>query len=282
MNMFGRYSFGDYFRDGPTAFGAGRRRGARQPRRRVGRRQHSLASASITRVDTSCWRTSGSAGSATRWTCCRSTSARGRRPTPAFPGLNFDDFTSGLPFFRIEGEGGVRHGFGARLWTSATAATVRSAQNEKQWQFVGNVTKLCRQSHLQVRHRRAPRLQPARPERRAPLGRADVRAAPHARAPLGGGLGLATFLLGDVRRFTRYVSPNPDARERQWRHFYYAQDTWRANSEADAQLRSAARRHQSADRQRGGQRRLARSRHGPDPRRRRRRHRSERQHRELG
>ena len=42
-----------------------------------------------------------------------------------------------------------------------------------------------------------------------------------------GGIGLATFLLGDVTHFSRYVSTNTDARERQWRHFYYAQDTWR-------------------------------------------------------
>jgi hypothetical protein len=45
-----------------------------------------------------------------------------------------------------------------------------------------------------------------------------------------GGLGLATFLIGDVTNFRRYVSPNTDARERQWRHFYYVQDTWRANT----------------------------------------------------
>ena len=42
-----------------------------------------------------------------------------------------------------------------------------------------------------------------------------------------GGLGLATFLIGDVTRFTRYFSEQTDAREQQWRHFYYAQDTWR-------------------------------------------------------
>ena len=30
--------------------------------------------------------------------------------------------------------------------------------------------------------------------------------------------------------FARYVSTSTEARERQWRHFYYAQDTWRANS----------------------------------------------------
>ncbi len=46
---------------------------------------------------------------------------------------------------------------------------------------------------------------------------------------LGGGLGLATFMLGDVTTFSRYVSTSTNARERQWRHFYYAQDTWRFN-----------------------------------------------------
>ena len=44
----------------------------------------------------------------------------------------------------------------------------------------------------------------------------------------GQGLGLATFLLGDVTNFGRYISTQTDARERQWRHFYYGQDTWRA------------------------------------------------------
>jgi outer membrane receptor protein involved in Fe transport len=30
-----------------------------------------------------------------------------------------------------------------------------------------------------------------------------------------------------VTRLRRYVSPNTDARERQWRHYYYAQDVFR-------------------------------------------------------
>ena len=36
------------------------------------------------------------------------------------------------------------------------------------------------------------------------------------------------YALGDVTHLRRYVSTSTDARERQWRHFYYAQDTWRA------------------------------------------------------
>src|SRR5262249_3871959 len=37
-----------------------------------------------------------------------------------------------------------------------------------------------------------------------------------------------TLLLGNVTSFERFVSTSTDARERQWRHFYYGQDTWRA------------------------------------------------------
>ena len=50
-----------------------------------------------------------------------------------------------------------------------------------------------------------------------------------------GGLDLATFLLGDVTSFARYVN-NPNlpgannAAERQKRWFFYGQDTWRATS----------------------------------------------------
>jgi hypothetical protein len=42
-----------------------------------------------------------------------------------------------------------------------------------------------------------------------------------------GGFGLATFLLGDVTSFNRFYSTSLNAQERQWRTFYYGQDTWR-------------------------------------------------------
>ena len=41
------------------------------------------------------------------------------------------------------------------------------------------------------------------------------------------GLALATFLLGDVTSFQRYVSQSLDAAERQKRWFFYGQDSWR-------------------------------------------------------
>jgi outer membrane receptor protein involved in Fe transport len=45
-----------------------------------------------------------------------------------------------------------------------------------------------------------------------------------------GGLGLGTFLLGQVTTFNRYVSSSTNAQERQKRLFWYGQDTWRATS----------------------------------------------------
>jgi hypothetical protein len=43
------------------------------------------------------------------------------------------------------------------------------------------------------------------------------------------GLGFATFALGDVSTYGRYVSSSTNAKEFQKREFFYAQDTWRLN-----------------------------------------------------
>ncbi len=47
-------------------------------------------------------------------------------------------------------------------------------------------------------------------------------------AAIPGGLGLGTFLLGDITNFERFVSSTTNAAERQKRTFFYVQDTWRA------------------------------------------------------
>jgi len=48
--------------------------------------------------------------------------------------------------------------------------------------------------------------------------------------PSGGGSGLASFLMGDVSRFERYVSNSLDARETQNRLFFFVQDQWRVTN----------------------------------------------------
>ena len=42
-----------------------------------------------------------------------------------------------------------------------------------------------------------------------------------------GGLGFATFVLGEVTNYQRYASTSTNAKEFQKRLFFYAQDTWR-------------------------------------------------------
>ncbi len=51
-----------------------------------------------------------------------------------------------------------------------------------------------------------------------------------------GGLSFATFALGDVTSFNRYVSTSTNAKEFQKRVFFYGQDTWRATSKLTLNL----------------------------------------------
>jgi len=149
--------------------------------------------------------------------------------TPAadagIPGINLgDDFTSGLPFFELNG-GAAQMRFGSGL--DAGRCNCPLAEHEKQGQIVSNLTRLAGNHTIKfgVDVRRAYNLRvPSDSHRSGQLYFNEQGTA----GPNGGGLGLASFLLGNVERMVRYVSPNTNARERQWRQFYYIQDTWRA------------------------------------------------------
>ena len=110
------------------------------------------------------------------------------------------------------------------------------AEDESQWQIVANFTKILGTSHtlkFGVDVRRAHNLRiPSDSHRAGELTFNGNRTI----GPTGGGLGLATYLLGDVTFFKRYVSTSTDARELQWRHFYYLQDTWRPSSKLTIDL----------------------------------------------
>jgi hypothetical protein len=151
-----------------------------------------------------------------------------RRGLPGYPGLNLgDDFTSGLPFFELGNAKAVpaQIRFGSGL--DAGRCNCPLAEHEKQAQVVANLTKLLGNHTVKfgVDVRRAYNLRvPSDSHRSGQL----YFNADRTQGPTGGGLAIASFLLGDVQRMIRYVSPNTDARERQWRQFYYLQDTWRA------------------------------------------------------
>lgn len=146
--------------------------------------------------------------------------------TPAtaagIPGLNFDDFSSGLfaGFINVNGPSGSSDiNFGSGLGVNRCNCPLD--QDEKQYQVVTNLTKIVGNHTMKfgVDVRRAFNLRvPSDNHRSGELTFGQNRT----------GLGLATFLIGDVTSFRRYVSTSTDARESQWRHFYYAQDTWRA------------------------------------------------------
>lgn len=156
----------------------------------------------------------------------------GTRPAAeaGIPGLNVDDFfTSGMPFFAIEGPGGFQIGYALE----PNGCNCPLDQDEQQYQFVNNWTFL-RGNHAykfggDIRYAINLRV-PSDAHRSGQLrfneARTGVRLNP-SDPNITGGLGIATFLLGDVTNFVRYVSTRTDAKEYQRRWFFYGQDTWR-------------------------------------------------------
>lgn len=159
--------------------------------------------------------------------------------TPAtdagIPGLNFDDFSSGL-FAGFINTGNADINFGSGLGVNRCNCPLD--ENEKQYQIVSNLTKVVGNHTLKfgVDVRRAFNLRvPSDNHRSGELtfgrdrtgGDYLVNPADPSTRVTAPGNGLATFLVGDVTSFKRYVSTSVDAKEQQWRHFYYGQDTWR-------------------------------------------------------
>jgi outer membrane receptor protein involved in Fe transport len=240
LNMFGRYSFADFTIDGPAAFGdAG------------GPELVSLGGLSKVRNQ------SGAYGFDYTWNDRLVTDFRfgffrykvnvlprdfGRNTSTdvGVPGLNLDIFSSGLfAGFVIDprrqnlgggftfGSEELRKGFnfGSGLFVNRCGCPLD--QDENQFQWVTNTTRFSGNHIVKfgVDLRRAYNLRvPSDLHRSGELTFDTGRT----RGVASGGLGLATFLLGDVTGFGRYISSNTDAREKQWRHFYYGQDTWRA------------------------------------------------------
>ena len=166
----------------------------------------------------------------------------GTQPATAagIPGLNLDNtYTSGLPAFTI---GNITNnpGYGDSLKPyqlgyslGVNQCNCPLTQTENNYQFIDNLSK----SHGNHTFK---------------FG-ADIRFATNLRVPsdnhrageltfngtnVGGGIlkpgdspspgiGLATFLLGDVSGFNRYVSSSTNASERQKRFYWYGQDQWR-------------------------------------------------------
>jgi outer membrane receptor protein involved in Fe transport len=226
LNTFGRYSIGDFFRDGPTSFGKG-----------GGQELVSLGGVSDVRNQSIAYGVDHTFSPTTlvdfRFGWFRyhvNVLPFDFGTTPAtdagIPGLNFpnDPFSSGLPAGFVQGP--VSFNFGSGLGVNRCNCPLE--EDEQQFQWVGNLTKFVGNHSFKfgIDVRRAYNLRvPSDAHRSGELTFAEDRTSLQG----AGGMGLATFLIGDVTNLRRYVSLNVDARERQWRHFYYAQDTWRPN-----------------------------------------------------
>jgi len=140
------------------------------------------------------------------------------------PGLNLDaTYTSGMPYFNLgTATGGLR--FGYALGTNSCNCPLDEQENEFQW--VGNVTHQHgdHSTKFGADFRYAMNLRVPSDSHRSGELTFDPSTT---QGPNGGGLALASYLLGDVNAFTRYISNSTDAAERQHRFFSYIQDTWR-------------------------------------------------------
>lgn len=152
------------------------------------------------------------------------------------PGLNMgDSFTSGAPGFDIADAdrsgnqgtsnptgGGAQYGSGLNINRCNCPLTER----EDQGQIVANLTRIMGNHSFKfgvdLRYARNLRV-PSDTDRTGLL-----HFTPGATSDGGstGGLGFASFMLGDVNSFGRYVSVSTNAKEFQKRDFFYAQDTW--------------------------------------------------------
>ncbi len=155
--------------------------------------------------------------------------------TLAIPGINIGGtITSGSPGFVVTsvpggsgGTNGTVYGDGLNINRCNCPLTER----EDQFQVVNNWTKIVGnhtfKGGVDLRYGRNLRV-PSDNDRAGQLNFNVGPTSDPADTTAAGGLGFASFMLGDVTSFNRYVSTSTNAKEFQKRAFFYGQDTWRA------------------------------------------------------
>jgi len=157
------------------------------------------------------------------------------------PGINIGgNITSGSPGFNItnlpSGSGGTNgtvYGDGLNVNRCNCPLTER----EDQFQIVNNWTRVIGNHSVKVGAdlRYGRNLRVPSDNDRAGLMNFNVGPTENA-STLKGGLGFASFMLGDVTSFNRYVSTSTNAKEFQKRTFFYGQDTWRVTHDLTLNL----------------------------------------------
>ncbi len=154
------------------------------------------------------------------------------------PGLNQGDIiTSGAPGFALEDPGSYGNGNSSSVYGQGlgwTHCNCPLREHEDQFQLANNWTKTLGNHSVKfgadLRYARNLRF-PSDTDRTGIMNIGTGPTSngnPDPKAPYTTGLSFATFALGDVATFGRYVSTSTNAKEFQKRYFGYAQDTWRA------------------------------------------------------
>jgi len=168
-----------------------------------------------------------------------SDAAKSPMDTLGFPGLNSGPGivgapeTGGLSGFQFTVNGGPTGSGNGTLSSFGDGLNIGRCncpltESEQQFQFVNNWTRT--QGNHTIKFgadiRYAENLRVPSDASRTGLLNFDSGATSSAGSQ---GLALATFLLGDVTSFQRFVSTSLDAAERQKRWFFYGQDSWRVS-----------------------------------------------------
>ena len=167
--------------------------------------------------------------------------------TLGIPGINTgSNFTSGSPGFQIDGlPTGTTNNpvFGNANWMYGAGLGINRCncpltEREDQFQIVNNWTKVIGNHTVKVgvdlRYGRNLRV-PSDTDR---AGLIEFGSGPTSNqsANVHGGLGFATFMLGEATKFGRYYSTSTNAKEFQKRTFFYGQDSWRATRKLNLNL----------------------------------------------
>lgn len=149
------------------------------------------------------------------------------------PNVNLGDyFTSGYPSFELDGGAGVigttTLGYAVHNIANNNQCNCPLRENSYQMQFLDDWTYITGNHILKwgadLRHAHNLRV----PSDNSRNGQFFFKGDPTSQnGTSNSGVGLASFFLGDVSSFMRYVSPYTDAAESQNRFFFYGQDTWR-------------------------------------------------------
>jgi hypothetical protein len=149
------------------------------------------------------------------------------------PGINIGgNITSGSPGFNITNVPGGSGGTNGTVYgdgLGVNRCNCPLTEREDQFQIVNNWTRIFGNHAVKVGAdlRYGRNLRVPSDSDRAGLLNFGTGPEENPSASPQGGLGFASFLLGDVTSFSRYVSKSTNAKEFQKRTFFYGQDTWR-------------------------------------------------------